>query len=78
MADAPTPLGSQAPLSEQLRVGYDTDIIGLSESAFNNIDVLADPVNMNSCVEGKKIAEVTIDIRLLPDSLTMRESKGGA
>lgn len=54
-AHAPATLGSQAPLPGQLKVGYDVDLIGLSESSLHNIDVLADPENVTHVWKGGRL-----------------------
>ncbi|HEX8006955.1 MAG TPA: amidohydrolase family protein, partial [Trebonia sp.] len=45
-ATAPSTLGPQAPLSGQLRAGYDADVITLSADPLADISVLASPANV--------------------------------
>lgn len=45
-ATAPATLGPQAPLSGQLRAGYDADVITLSADPLDDIGVLADPASI--------------------------------
>ncbi|OGM47805.1 hypothetical protein ABOM_003340 [Aspergillus bombycis] len=42
-ANGPETLGSQAPRSGQIAVGYDADMLGLDENPIENIHLLADP-----------------------------------
>jgi len=45
-ANGPLTLGPQAPRSGQLLEGYDADVIAVSDSPLNDIDVLADPAKI--------------------------------
>ena len=54
-ANAPVTLGPQAPLSGQLKAGYDADLIGLSENPLNNINVFANPENVTHVWQGGKL-----------------------
>ncbi len=54
-ANAPATLGPQAPLSGELKVGYDADIILLPKSPLNDIDVLANPDNVTHVWKGGRL-----------------------
>lgn len=54
-ANAPETLGPQAPLSGQLKAGYDADLIGLSENPLHNIDVFANPETITHVWKGGKL-----------------------
>ena len=45
-ANGPLTLGPQAPLSGQLREGYDADFIGLDENPLEDIEVLSGPTHV--------------------------------
>lgn len=45
-ANGPATLGPQAPLSGQIKKGYDADLIALSANALADINILADPKNV--------------------------------
>ncbi|KAH9909080.1 hypothetical protein F4778DRAFT_768059 [Xylariomycetidae sp. FL2044] len=54
-ATAPEVLGKQAPLSGQLKVGYDADILALEADPLNDIDVLTIPKNITHVWKGGKL-----------------------
>lgn len=54
-ANAPATLGPQAPLSGQLREGYDADLLGLSTSPLEDIGVLADAKNISHVWKGGRL-----------------------
>lgn len=54
-ASAPATLGPQAPLSGQLRSGYDADFIALSKNPVEDIEVLADRRNITHVWKGRKL-----------------------
>ena len=54
-ANAPATLGLQAPLSGQLKAGYDADLIALSQSPLENIDLFADHENITHVWQGGKL-----------------------
>ena len=45
-ANGPLTLGPQAPLSGQIKVGYDADVIGLSKNPIDDIGILRDVKNV--------------------------------
>ena len=51
-ANGPNTLGPQAPLSGQLKEGYDADFIALNEDPIKNIDLLAQPDNITHVWKG--------------------------
>ena len=51
-ANAPETLGPQAPMSGQLKAGYDADLIGISENPLKDIEILADPKNVTHVWRG--------------------------
>ena len=53
-ANGPDTLGPQAPLSGQLKEGYDADFIALSENPVKDIEVLAQPDKVTHVWKGGK------------------------
>lgn len=51
-ANGPDTLGPQAPLSGQLKAGYDADFIALSEDPVKNIKILAEPEKITHVWKG--------------------------
>jgi imidazolonepropionase-like amidohydrolase len=54
-ATAPETLGPQAPLSGQLKAGYDADLIALSSNPLGDIDIFADERNITHVWKGGKL-----------------------
>lgn len=54
-ANAPDTLGPQAPLSGQLKEGFDADFIALSENPLHDIDVLAQPEKVTHVWKGGQL-----------------------
>lgn len=55
-ATAPSTLGPQAPLSGQLRAGYDADVITLSADPLADISVLSSPANVTAVwTQGRQV-----------------------
>jgi len=66
-ANAILTLGPQAPLSGQLKGGYDADFIVLSENPVENIEVLADPDKITHVWKGGKLQKAPgMPVGLLP------------
>lgn len=53
-ANGPDTLGPQAPLSGQLKEGYDADFIALSEDPLEDITVLANPEKITHVWKGAR------------------------
>lgn len=53
-ANGPDTLGPQAPLSGQLKEGYDADFIVLHDNPIKNIDILAEPDKITHVWKGGK------------------------
>lgn len=53
-ANGPETLGAMAPLSGQLKVGYDADFIGVSKNPLDDISVLSDTSNITHVWKGGK------------------------
>jgi imidazolonepropionase-like amidohydrolase len=53
-ANGPDTLGPQAPLSGQLKEGYDADFIALSQNPVENIEILAEPAKITHVWKGAK------------------------
>jgi imidazolonepropionase-like amidohydrolase len=51
-ANAPCTLGPQAPLSGQLKEGYDADLIALASNPLDDIDVISTPENVTHVWKG--------------------------
>jgi imidazolonepropionase-like amidohydrolase len=51
-ANAPSTLGPQAPLSGQLKEGYDADLIALSSNPLDDIDIFSDAENVTHVWKG--------------------------
>ncbi|KAL7789474.1 hypothetical protein V8C37DRAFT_386006 [Trichoderma ceciliae] len=54
-ANGPETLGGMAPLSGQLKVGYDADIIAVARNPLEDIRVLTDPINITHVWKGGKL-----------------------
>lgn len=54
-ANAPEVLGGMAPLSGQLKAGYDADIIAVASNPLDDIRVLTDPSNVTHVWKGGKL-----------------------
>lgn len=54
-ANGPETLGGMAPLSGQLKVGYDADIIAVAENPLDDVGVLTDPHNITHVWKGGKL-----------------------
>ncbi|KAL7937870.1 hypothetical protein V8C35DRAFT_290152 [Trichoderma chlorosporum] len=54
-ANGPETLGGMAPLSGQLKAGYDADIIAVAESPLDDIQVLTDTSNITHVWKGGKL-----------------------
>ncbi|KAM0254989.1 hypothetical protein ACHAQJ_006217 [Trichoderma viride] len=54
-ANGPETLGGMAPLSGELKVGYDADIIAVAKNPLDDIRVLADPNNITHVWKGGKL-----------------------
>jgi imidazolonepropionase-like amidohydrolase len=54
-ANAPETLGGMAPLSGQIREGYDADIIAVKSSPLDNVGVLTDEKNITHVWKGGKL-----------------------
>jgi len=54
-ANAPSTLGPQAPLSGQLKEGYDADLIALSSNPLDNIDIFSNPDNVTHVWKGGEL-----------------------
>ncbi|KAL6898323.1 hypothetical protein GGI43DRAFT_91835 [Trichoderma evansii] len=54
-ANGPETLGGMAPLSGQLKVGYDADIIAVALNPLDDIRVLTDPSNITHVWKGGKL-----------------------
>ena len=54
-ANAPSTLGPQAPLSGQLKPGYNADFIALSSNPLDDIEVLAEPRNVTHVWKGGRL-----------------------
>jgi len=48
-------IGFQAPLSGQIKAGYDADLIALSQNPLEDISVLAKPSNITHVWKGGKL-----------------------
>jgi imidazolonepropionase-like amidohydrolase len=60
-ANGPLSLGPQAPLSGQLRDGYDADIIAVAKNPVSDIEVLANPDNVTKVWKSGKLVKGTPD-----------------
>ncbi|MCJ1289798.1 hypothetical protein MMC34_001331 [Xylographa carneopallida] len=56
-ATAPETLGPQAPLSGQVKEGYDADLIALEENPLEDIELLADPRNIKYVWKGGRVVK---------------------
>jgi len=66
-ANAPLTLGPQAPVSGQLKKGYDADFIVVSENPLDDIEVLADPDKITHVWKGGKLQKAPgMPVGLLP------------
>lgn len=54
-ANGPETLGGMAPLSGQLKAGYDADIIAVASNPLDDIHVLTDPSNVTHVWKGGKL-----------------------
>jgi imidazolonepropionase-like amidohydrolase len=54
-ANGPETLGRLAPLSGQIKEGYDADMIAVSSSPLHDISILADPENITHVWKGGKL-----------------------
>lgn len=54
-ANGPSTLGPQAPLSGQLKEGYDADFIALTANPLDNIDIVTDANNITHVWRGGKL-----------------------
>lgn len=54
-ANGPETLGRLAPLSGQIKEGYDADLIAVSSSPLHDISILADPENITHVWKGGKL-----------------------
>ncbi|KAI9813044.1 MAG: hypothetical protein M1827_004264 [Pycnora praestabilis] len=54
-ANAPATLGPQAPLSGQVKEGYDADLIALSNNPIEHIDLLSNPENITHVWKAGKL-----------------------
>ncbi|RFU75219.1 amidohydrolase [Trichoderma arundinaceum] len=54
-ANGPETLGGMAPLSGQLKVGYDADIIAVAKNPLDDVRVLTDPKNITHVWKGGKL-----------------------
>ncbi|RFU32804.1 hypothetical protein B7463_g3583, partial [Scytalidium lignicola] len=54
-ANAPGTLGLQAPLSGQLKEGYDADFIALAANPLNDINIFTNPTNITHVWRGGKL-----------------------
>ena len=51
-ATAPETLGPQAPMSGQVKEGYDADLIAMEKNPFEDIDLISDPANIKYVWKG--------------------------
>ena len=60
-ATAPATLGPQAPMSGQVREGYDADLIAMEENPLDDIDLISDPRNVKCVWKGGKLLKAPSD-----------------